>query len=71
MYKKTNPPVKTTDLTGSGSGSRWFDAGCESCIKLKVKSLGVVELRSLLVHPLAVNTSAEVAFVHPVLQHRQ
>lgn len=51
-----------------GDGCDSFDdAEHNSCIELKVKSLGVVELRSLLVLSPAVNTTAEIAFIHPVL----
>lgn len=40
-----------------------------SCVKVEIYSSGVVELRSLLVHPAAVDPAAEVAFIHPALEN--
>lgn len=55
--------------TDDNSGSDSFDVRHKSCVELKVQPLGVVELSSLLILPPAVNTTAEIAFIYPVLEN--
>lgn len=63
--------MKRLNADNDTDGSDKSDVGHKSRIQFKVQSLGVVELSSLLVHPPAVNATAEIALVYPILQNKQ
>lgn len=68
IYTKNSEkkPVKQETLT-QNIGCDSSDAH-DSCVEVKINPFRVVELRSPLIHPPAVDAAAEIAFLHPTLQ---
>lgn len=63
--------MRNVNIDSDQDVCNFLDSAHKSYIEVKVDSLGGVELSALLVHPPAVNTAAEIAFVHPVLENGQ